>query len=462
MDLAPTLDIDSVAPLLDRFFLMARPKVERLLRGWDPARGAPVFTAGGQYTTRGWTEWTQGFMYGAPLLLFEAGRDAALLELGREGTYGNMVNHLTHCGVHDHGFNIVSTYGNLRRLILEGRIGAGAEELRLCETALRVSGAVQARRWTCVEGGGGFIHSFNGPHSLFCDTIRSCRSTALAHLLGQSLMSEGDRRINLLERTIDHLQTTLRYNVYYGEDRDAYDVPGRVAHESLFNPTDGRYRCPSTQQGFAPFSTWTRGLAWVIAGCAEQLELFAALDDEAMPAGRTRGQILGQLDRAARVTFEFYLAHSAADGIAPWDTAAPRLAELGDYAARPSDPYNRAEPYDSSAAAIAAQGFYRLGRHWARAGETGLGERARQAALRIAMTLFSPPYVSEDPDHQGLVLHSVYHRPNGWDRVPAGQTVPCGESSMWGDYHALELAVLLERERRGAEPFTFYQGACRP
>ena len=86
MDLTQSLTIGSVAPLLDNFFLVARPKVERLLHEWDVARGAPVFTSEGRYTTRGWTEWTQGFMYGAPLLLFESVRDDTLLRLGREGT----------------------------------------------------------------------------------------------------------------------------------------------------------------------------------------------------------------------------------------------------------------------------------------------------------------------------------------------------------------------------------------
>ena len=43
------------------------------------------------------------------------------------------------------------------------------------------------------------------------------------------------------------------------------------------------------------------------------------------------------------------------------------------------------------------------------------------------------------------MLHSVYHLPNGWDHNPAGQKVPCGESSMWGDYHAMELALLVSR-----------------
>ena len=100
--------------------------------------------------------------------------------MGRARTLAYMTPHLTHMGVHDHGFNTVSTYGALWRLAREGRLDAAEWEMRLYELALKVSGAVQARRWTRLPGGG-FIHSFNGAHSLFVDTMRSLRILALAH-----------------------------------------------------------------------------------------------------------------------------------------------------------------------------------------------------------------------------------------------------------------------------------------
>src|SRR5207237_4083513 len=87
----------------------------------------------------------------------------------------------------------------------------------------------------------------------------------------------GDRRISLLDRLMQHAETTARYNIYYGEGRDSYDTPGRTAHESIFNINDGSYRCPNSQQGYSGFSTWTRGLAWAILGFAEQLEFLEAL-----------------------------------------------------------------------------------------------------------------------------------------------------------------------------------------
>jgi hypothetical protein len=71
--------------------------------------------------------------------------------------------------------------------------------------------------------------------------------------------------------------------------------------------------------------------------------------------------------------------------------------------------------------------------------------------------VLTEPYLSTDPEHEGLVLHSVYHRPNGWDYVPPERKVPCGESSLWGDYHARELAVLLRREAAGKPWMTFFR-----
>jgi hypothetical protein len=261
-DLTPA----ALEPKLRRLFELSAAKICSIEKSWEPARGAPVFTVGGQYTSRGWTEWTQGFQFGAAILQFDATGEREFLEIGRDRTVALMAPHLTHTGVHDHGFNNVSTYGNLLRLMAEGRIPENRWERRYYELALECSGAVQAARWSPTADGGGYIYSFNGPHSLFVDTIRTLRALAVAHLLGHALMGEGDRRISLLDRLIEHARATARYAVYYGEGRDAYDVRGRVAHESIFNTNDGNYRCPNSQQGYSPFSTWTRGLAWAMCG----------------------------------------------------------------------------------------------------------------------------------------------------------------------------------------------------
>ena len=447
----------------ERLFELSGKKILSIENSWDNSRGTPVFTVKGQYTVRGWTEWTQGFRFGAALLQYDVEDDRQFLTLGLDGTFKHMASHVSHTGVHDHGFNNVSTYGNLLRLISQGRVaehdaGGYSEAGRL---ALKLSGAVQASRWTALPDKLGFIHSFNGSHSLFVDTIRSLRALALAYQLGHVLMGEQDEKISLLTRLLQHAETTARFTVFWGDDRDTYDVRGRTAHESLFNPRNGSYRCPGTQQGYSPFSTWTRGLAWAVLGFAELTEYLAGLADEEFNCdpgiyGGNKSRWIERFVDTAVATADYFINCTATDGIPYWDTGAPGLASLPDWGKKPSDPYNAFEPVDSSAAAIAAQGLLRLGNYFKGRREDSIGDHYIQAGLSVADTLFAPPYLSEDENHQGLILHSIYHRPNGWDYVPPGQAVPCGESSMWGDYHARELALMILGMAKGLPYYTFF------
>jgi hypothetical protein len=441
---------------LERFWQLSGEKILRIDRHYDAAKGSPVFTEAGRYTTRGWTEWTQGFQFGAALLQFDATGETRFLEYGRRKTLEVMAPHISHVGVHDHGFNNVSTYGNLLRLMKEGKTEYNEWERHFYELALKISGAVQASRWTPTKGGG-FIHSFNGPHSLFVDTIRSCRSLLVSHLLGHVFQAENDAKIDLLERALLHMKATADYSVYYGEGRDSYDLWGRTAHESLFNTKDGNFRAPNAQQGYSGFTTWTRGLAWAMCGFPEELECLALVDDAQLTPFGGRSTVEAWLLKAARATCDFYIEHTPTDGIPYWDTGAPQLHRLGDYLGRPADPYNSFEPVDSSAAAIGAQGLLRLGRYLSAKGDAEAGKRYTQAGLTVLDTLLDEPYLSTKPEHEGLLLHSIYHRPNGWDYVPPGSKIPNGESSMWGDYHLREAALYVGRLARNEPYYTFFR-----
>ena len=170
-----------------------------------------------------------------------------------------------------------------------------------------------------------------------------------------------------------------------------------------------------------------------------------------------RAVVRQKVTLASGQTSDYYIdGYSARDGVPYWDSMALHSHKLGDYTKKDADPFNAWEPVDSSAAAIAAQGFLRLGNYLTAKGEKAAGKKYLQAGLTIANTLFDEPYLSTDPTHQGLILHSVYHRPNGWDHVPPGQMVPNGESSMWGDYHARELALYLQRVARDEPYYTFF------
>jgi hypothetical protein len=451
-----TLTPKVLMPQIRRAAALAAEKAQGLERRWKVSDGAPVFTVAGKYTARSWTQWTQGFQYGIALLSFDLTGEPALLNLARGHVVADMAEHLTHTGVHDHGFNNISTYGQLRRLMLEGRIETNEWELRFYELALKISGAVQAARWTTLPHGLGYIYSFHGSHSLFIDTMRTLRICAVAHHLNHALVGEQDRRVSLLSRVFMHAQTTAQFNIYYGENRDSYDLAelrGRTAHEAIFNPASGAYRCPSSQQGYSPFTTWTRGLAWAMLGFAEQLEFIRSLPEtefgvEEIPE---KSDACAMLERAARATCDFYLGQaSALNGICYWDTGAPHLDRMGDWRGRPAEPYNEYEPVDSSASAIAAQGLIRLGNTL---GDAGRGYA--QAGLTVVEQLLEEPYLSTNAEHEGLLLHSIYHRPNGWDFVPPGAKIPCGESSMWGDYHLLEVLLLVARMAE-ARYYTFF------
>jgi unsaturated chondroitin disaccharide hydrolase len=332
--------------------------------------------------------------------------------------------------------------------------------------AIAASGAVQASRWsgtapvkskhTANASALGYVYSFNGPHSLFIDTMRTTRILGVGWQLGHSLMHEGDRSANLLKRSVLHGLTTSQYIVFHGDSEHTYDVRGRTAHEGTFNRNDGAFRARATQQGYSPFSTWTRGLAWAMLGFAEELEFFKTISasDFKSACEISKSDVLKVYERNAKETCDHYINDvSTLDGITYWDDGAPGLSRLGDWRSRAADPYNDFEPVDASASAIAAQALIRLGNYL---GRTGKGKKYYQAGLTVAKTLFDEPYLSTKRNHQGLLLHSIYHWPNHWDHVPKGAKVSHSESSLWGDYHLLELALLVHRLSDGSPYLKFF------
>src|SRR4028119_1997243 len=142
------LHLADLKPKLEQLWELSGQKIGLIEESYDLTKGAPVFTVKGQYTSRGWTEWTQGFQYGSSVLQYDATGDETFLKIGKSKTVEVMAPHVSHIGVHDHGFNNVSTYGNLLRLMLEGKVPYNEWERNFYELALKISGAVQTSRWT--------------------------------------------------------------------------------------------------------------------------------------------------------------------------------------------------------------------------------------------------------------------------------------------------------------------------
>ena len=194
----------SLLTALEQFWSVSATCIATVEDRYMSAAGAPVFTVAGKYTSQGWTEWTQGFQYGSALLQFDATGEEKFLDSGRRQTVERMAPHLTHAGVHDHGFNNVSTYGGLWRMHREGRLTPNGGSATFTNWHLRSAGRCKRRAGrTRRTVRATFIHSM-GHNRLFVDTIRSCRALALAHQLGHVLMGEQDEPVSLLQRMVEH------------------------------------------------------------------------------------------------------------------------------------------------------------------------------------------------------------------------------------------------------------------
>src|SRR5438067_5981273 len=85
---------------LYRLWELSAPKIWSISKDDVPGGATPVYSVRGKYTARGWTEWTQGFVYGSAVLQFDATGDETFLNYGREQTLRRMAHHITHTGVH--------------------------------------------------------------------------------------------------------------------------------------------------------------------------------------------------------------------------------------------------------------------------------------------------------------------------------------------------------------------------
>src|SRR5687767_9538867 len=102
-----TLKPSDLTNKLQKFWELSGEKIRLIEKYYDESKGSPVFTVAGKYTTRGWTEWTQGFQYGSAILQYDVTGAKDLFDRARKKTLDVMAPHVSHIGVHDHGFNNV-------------------------------------------------------------------------------------------------------------------------------------------------------------------------------------------------------------------------------------------------------------------------------------------------------------------------------------------------------------------
>ena len=180
---------------------------------------------------------------------------------------------------------------------------------------------------------------------------------------------------------------------------------GSTAHEGIFDAETGAFLRQSTHQGWRDDSSWARGLAWALYGFGTAYRF-------------TRD---ARFLQTAEACAQYYIENTPAHGVPPNDWREP----------------NPAQPYESSAAAIAASGLLDL------AGLTGDPARAvlyREYALRIVDTLTGPEFLAaETPGWEGVLKHGIYHLRKG---------LGVDESVMWGDYFFLEALSKVTADER--------------
>jgi len=328
----------------------------------------PMYTVGGKWNREGerWTHWCEGFYPGIFWLLHKHTGEAFWRQKAEEYTLPLEPRRYDR-NVHDLGFLFFSTYLRWYRL-------TGAAKLR---DVLIDAGRTMALRRQM----GGYLRSFVAPESLFIDIMMNVGIVLWA------ANATGDETLKQIG--IEHCRTTQRTLVR---------PDGGTAHECIFDVTTGQFLHESTHQGYAPDSTWTRGLAWSLYG-------FAA-------AYRLTG--LTEFLETARRNADCFLRRCPPDLVPAWDFDAPT---------------DRPQPYDSSAAAIAASGLLDLAEQ-----ETDPlhAERYRTAATTMLETLCTKFLADQTPAWEGILLHGVYH---------LHKNLGVDESVAWGDHFFVEALV---------------------
>jgi unsaturated chondroitin disaccharide hydrolase len=170
---------------------------------------------------------------------------------------------------------------------------------------------------------------------------------------------------------------------------------GSTAHEGLFHLETGEFVKQTTHQGYRGDSCWSRGLAWALYGFGTCY-------------GYTRDPRFLQ---ASQFCADFYVEHTPAGGVPPWDYDAPEDSR---------------RLLDTSAAAIAASGLFQLA---SLAHDAVKGAFYKQIALHIVTSLCRDHSAEGDRDWEGVLKGGVYHLHKG---------LGVNESVMWGEYFFLE------------------------
>jgi unsaturated chondroitin disaccharide hydrolase len=325
----------------------------------------PLFTIEGKWhhDREAWTNWCEGFLGGMLWILARRRKDPWYREQAEH--YSVLIEHRkTDRTVHDLGFLFLPTWKVWYELT-----GDPAKKQVLID-----AGRTLALRF---QGGGRYLRSFVAPESLFIDIMMN---------VGLIFYAAKETHDDALWRVaVEHCLTTRRYLVR-GD--------GSTAHEGIFDLSTGEFLGQSTHQGWRNDSSWARGQGWALYGFTTAYEFTG--DDRFL--------------RTAQQCADFFIDRTPAHGIPPndWEQPAPQ------------------QPYESSAAAIAARGLFALS---GVVNDAEIAQRYRFRAHRILDTLLGSEFLADQTlGWEGILKHGIYH-----ERKQLG----VDESVMWGEYFFL-------------------------
>jgi unsaturated chondroitin disaccharide hydrolase len=325
----------------------------------------PVFTVSGKWKHGGqsWTNWCEGFLGGMLWIIYRRKADRWWEQQAEH--YSRLVEHRKDDrAVHDLGFLFLPTW----------KVWYDLTGDQVKNRVVIEAGRTLAQRF---QPQGRYLRSFVAADSLFIDIMMN------VGIIFYAAEQTGDQALGQI--ALEHCLTTRRFLVR-GD--------GSTAHEGIFDLNTGGFLRQTTHQGWRNDSTWARGQSWAIAGFTNA---FRFTGDQRF------------LDTAERCA-DFYLTRTSPDGVPPndWEEPSPT------------------QPYESSAAAIAADGLLELART---VDDEAKSLFYRERAFRILDTLLSPEFLADQtPGWEGVLKHGIYHQRKG---------LGVDESVMWGDYFFL-------------------------
>jgi unsaturated chondroitin disaccharide hydrolase len=359
----------TLTPLFEDSLEFAAQQVRRLIERYPDFY--PMYTHQGRWKhdMPAWTHWCDGFLPGMMWIFQRRCRKGSAeaqswLEQAVRYTKPLEPRKLDR-DVHDLGFIFISTYYRWYQLTSDP----------VLRDVLIQAGRTLALRF---RERGEYLRSFVSEDSLFIDIMMN------VGIIFYAAQQTGER--SLCDVAMSHCLTTRRVLVR-GD--------GSTAHEGLFNLETGEFLRQSTHQGYRGDSCWSRGLAWALYGFGTS-HLYSKD---------------GRFLRTAEACADYYIMHTQADGVPPWDYDAP--------------PDSR-KLADTSAAAIAAGGLLQLSRLLP---DQSKGRFYRCVALHILKTLCQKYVARSDPNWEGILKGGVYH---------IHKRLGVDESVMWGEYFFVE------------------------